>query len=149
MVFEQIRQQAIDAVPFARLAGVVIDEVARGRSRASLQQRDEVSNHVGTLHAAALFALGEAASGAAMAGALAPLILQLRPVASEARIRYLNAARGLVRAEARVPQDPDTLVQQLREQGRLRFEVQVALSDAAGEPVAEMTVEWHARLMTR
>ncbi len=148
MVFEQIRRQAIDAVPFARLAGVAIDEVARGRSTATLQQREALSNHVGTMHAAALFALGEAASGAAMAGALAPVILKVRPVASEARIRYLNAARGTIRAHASVAQDADALVQQLQQQGRLRFEVQVAFSDEAGEPVAEMTVEWHARLMT-
>lgn len=148
MVFEQIRRQAIDAVPFARLAGVAIDEVARGRSTATLQQREALSNHVGTMHAAALFALGEAASGAAMAGALAPVILKVRPVASESRIRYLNAARGTIRAHASVAQDADALVQQLQQQGRLRFEVQVAFSDEAGEPVAEMTVEWHARLMT-
>src|SRR3954468_13489803 len=105
MIYEQIKKQAIDAVPFAKHTGVVIADVGRGSSQARLTQRAELSNHVGTVHAAALFALGEAASGAAMAGALAPLILAVRPVVADARIRYLKPAKGSVAAHALVKGD--------------------------------------------
>lgn len=146
MVFDQIRRQAMENVPFARLAGVQVVEVGRGQGRTRLTQRSELCNHVGTLHAAALFALGETASGLAMAGALAPVILGVRPVASDARIRYLKPARGTITAQGCVGGDPDALVRELQQQGKLRFEVAVALTDEAGVQVAEMVVEWHARL---
>lgn len=146
MIYEQIKKQAIEAVPFAKYTGVTVTEAGRGSGEARLVQRAEVSNHVGTVHAAALFGLGEAASGVAMAGALAPMILAVRPVAADARIQYLKPARGTIAAAARVQGDPDALVDDLRQQGKTRFEVKVSLSDEAKVVVAEMTVEWHARL---
>lgn len=146
MIYEQIKRQAMENVPFARLAGVQVVEVGRGQGQTRLTQRPELCNHVGTLHAAALFALGETASGLAMAGALAPVILAVRPVASDARIRYLKPARGTITALGRVAGEPDALVRELQQQGKLRFEVTVALADEAGVQVAEMAVEWHARL---
>lgn len=148
MVYEQIKKQSIESVPFAKHTGVVITEAARGRSEARLTQRTDVSNHVGTLHAAALFALGEAASGVAMAGALAPVILAVRPVAAQASIRYLKPATGTVTARGEVRRDADELVRELQQQGKTRFEVDVTLSDEQKVIVCEMTVEWHARLKT-
>jgi acyl-coenzyme A thioesterase PaaI-like protein len=47
---------------------------------------------LGTPHAGALFTLAETASGAAMAGGFAELILGLRPVAKESRIQYQKVA---------------------------------------------------------
>lgn len=146
MIYEQIKKQAIEAVPFARHAGVVVTEAGRGSARAQLAQRPEVLNHVGTLHAAALYALGEAASGVAMAGAIAPVILSVRPLAAEARIQYLKPAKGTITAEGRVDRDPDQLVEEIRSEGKARFDVAVTLSDEAHVVVAEMKVQWHARL---
>lgn len=146
MIYEQIKKQAIEAVPFAKLTGVLAIEAGRGTSLAQLTQRPEISNHVGTLHAAALYALGEAASGLAMAGALAPVILSVRPVASEAQIKYLAPARGTISARGAVRGDPDIMVKELSAAGKLRFEVEVQLSDEAGNAVSEIVVEWHARL---
>jgi len=146
MIYEQIKKQAIEAVPFARHVGVVAVEAGRGTGQARLVQRAEVSNHVGTVHAAALYALGEAASGIAMAGALAPLILAVRPVASEGGIRYLKPATGTITATARVREDADALVKALDSEGKVRLNVEVSLADESGTVVSEMTVEWHARL---
>jgi acyl-coenzyme A thioesterase PaaI-like protein len=146
MIYEQIKKQAIETVPFAKFTGVVATEAGRGTGQARLVQRAEVSNHVGTMHAAAQFALGEAASGIAMAGALAPMILAVRPVAADGHIRYLKPAKGTITATAQVKGDPDALVDELKQQGKTRFEVQVELVDESKVVVAEMTVEWHARL---
>lgn len=146
MVYEQIKKQAIEAVPFARHTGVVALEAGRGTSLAQLKQRPEVSNHVGTVHAAALFALGEAASGIAMAGAVAPLILAVRPVVAEARIQYLKPAQGTISAQGQVREEPDALVKQLQAEGKARLNVDVTLRDEQGTIVGEMTVEWHTRL---
>lgn len=47
-----------------------------------------------------MFTLGEAASGAALAGAFAPVILQVRPVPAGAQITYVKIAKGRLFATA-------------------------------------------------
>jgi acyl-coenzyme A thioesterase PaaI-like protein len=103
-------------------------------------------NHIGTQHAGALFTLGEAASGAAMAGVFAALLLEIRPVAADAAIRYLAVAKGPVRAEASVSDDPDALLNALKTDGKTVFRVRVNMTGEDQVKVAEMTVDWHVSM---
>lgn len=143
MVYEMIRRQMADAVPFAKHCGVELTSIADGRAEAVLPDRPELRNHIATQHAAALFAAGETASGGAMAGAFAPVLLAVRPVAANARIAYTKVAKGAIRAMAQVSQPGDVLRRTLETEGKVRFDVVVDLLDAAGETVAQMNVEWH------
>lgn len=143
VLYETIRDQLARNVPFARHAGVEIDRIGKGHASAHLPFRPEGLNHIGTQHAAALFALGETASGAAMAGAFAPILLELRPVAAEATIRYLGPAKGRVSAEARVGAEPDALLRTVRCEGKVRFPVVVSLKSEDGAEIGEMKVDWH------
>lgn len=143
MLYDMIRRQIGQNVPFARHAGVEIDTIDKGRASARLPFRPEGLNHIGTQHAAALFALGEAASGAAMAGTFAPMLLEIRPVAAEASIRYFGLAKGPVTADARVEADPDALVEAVRSEGKVRFPIVVSLKGEDGAEIGEMTIDWH------
>jgi acyl-coenzyme A thioesterase PaaI-like protein len=143
MLYDMIRSQMGQNVPFARHAGVEIDTVDKGRASARLPFRPEGLNHVGTQHAAALFALGETASGAAMAGTFAPMLLEVRPVAAEASIRYFGLAKGQVTADARVEAEPDALLEAVRSEGKVRFPVVVSLKGEDGIEIGEMMVDWH------
>ncbi|WP_421998305.1 DUF4442 domain-containing protein [Reyranella sp.] len=143
MIYDMIRQQLGQGVPFARHAGVEIDRIDKGRASARLPFRPEGLNHVGSQHAAALFALGETASGAAMAGTFAPVLLDVRPVAAEASIRYFRLAKGEVTADARVEAEPDALLDAIRTEGIVRFPIVVQLKGEDGIEVGEMTVDWH------
>lgn len=143
MLYDMIRSQMGQNVPFARHAGVEIDTVDKGRASARLPFRPEGLNHVGTQHAAALFALGETASGAAMAGTFAPMLLEVRPVAAEASIRYFGLAKGQVTADARVEAEPDALLEAVRSEGKVRFPVVVSLKGEDGIEIGEMMVNWH------
>lgn len=145
VVFEMIRKQMGGTVPFARHVGVRLDEVGEGAAEAALGQREEVSNHLKTMHAGALFALGETASGAAMAGAFAPVIMQVRPVAANARIDYLRPARGEIRARARTEEDAGILRDRLKSEGVARFGVRVGMMDGSGTEVATMNVDWQVK----
>lgn len=78
--YDLIREQLGKAVPFANHVGVELIEVGDGIGVAALDQRPETSNHIQTQHAGAMFTLGEAASGAALAGAFGPMIFQARPL---------------------------------------------------------------------
>jgi len=144
MSYEIIRAQLTSAVAFTAHCGVSLDEIGNGKAAASLPFRKEGLNHIGTQHAGALFAVGEAASGAAMAGAFSSVLLGIRPVAAEATIRYFKTAKGAVRAEATIQGNPEELLKSLRGDGKIAFPVNVDLLDgASGEKLAEMTVQWH------
>ncbi|APA70404.1 hypothetical protein YQ44_24380 [Janthinobacterium sp. 1_2014MBL_MicDiv] len=143
MVYDRIKQQMMDTLPFVRLLGISIDDIGAGTSRVSMPDDPKLHNHLGTQHAGALFTLAETASGAAMAGGFAELILGLRPVAKESRIRYQKVARGATRAEGRVPGDLAALKAQLAQDGKVAFPVEVDIFDSEGTLAAQVTVDWY------
>ena len=143
MVYDRIKQQMMDTLPFVRLLGISIDDIGAGTSKVSMPEDPRLNNHLGTQHAGALFTLAETASGAAMAGGFAELILGLRPVAKESRIAYQKLARGATRAEGRVPGDLAALKAQLAQDGKVAFPVAVDIFDSEGSLAAQVTVDWY------
>lgn len=142
-MFQVIKEQF--NVPFATHAGVEITDVADGQGAARMPQTDTSINHIGSQHAGALFTLGEAASGAAMAGAFAPVILEVRPIAGKAEIAYTKVAKGTITAHSRTLQPSAELLEKLNTDGKVAFDVAVDLTNTDGDPVAQMTVAWHIK----
>ncbi len=143
--FDIIRDQIAKSVPFARHVGVELIEISDGTGIACLPQTDTSINHIGTQHAGALFTVAEAASGAAMAGALASVLLTVRPVTSRAKVSFLKIAKGRIEGTGRATRPSAEILQILQEKGSVQFEVDVKLTNEAGETVAEMTFEWDVR----
>jgi acyl-coenzyme A thioesterase PaaI-like protein len=140
--FEIIREQLGGAVPFARHAGVKLTHIEAGLARAELEQTATSINHIGTQHAGALFTLGETASGGAMAGMFADRILNVRPIAGEANVRYTRLAKGRITAEARVAGARENIMATFERDKKVAFDVTVTLSDDEGKEVATMRVSW-------
>ncbi len=132
-------------VPFAKHVGVELTEVQPGAATAVLPEAPHLLNHIGTQHAAALYAVAEAASGAAVAGLIADVLMSVTPVAKAARISYLKPARGPITASARINGDAAAMRSRLDDAGKTEFAVQVDLSDAAGLNVATVEVDWYVR----
>jgi acyl-coenzyme A thioesterase PaaI-like protein len=141
-MLDTIKAHLATAVPFANTTGVEILELGLGEATAQLIQRPEVNNHIASLHAGALFTLGEAASGAAMSGALADILLSVRPIATDATIDYIKIAKGRIVARAVTGETAATLKARLAEDGKVRFHVDVTLSNEAEQTVARMKVGW-------
>jgi acyl-coenzyme A thioesterase PaaI-like protein len=144
-IFEMIRAQLAKTVPFATHVGVEITEVGNGQATARLDQTPTTVNHIASQHAGALFTLGEAASGAAMAGAFATRLAAIRPVAGSAEIRYTRVAKGTITATGTIDQDVDGLTAKLDADGKIAFDVNVTMTDEASEEVAIMKVAWHLK----
>lgn len=142
-MFQVIKDQF--NVPFATHTGVEITDVADGQGTARMPQTVTSINHIGSQHAGALFTLGEAASGAAMAGAFAPVILEVRPIAGKAEISYTKVAKGMITAQSRTLLPSTELLEKLNADGKVAFNVAVDLTNADGDQVAQMTVAWHVK----
>lgn len=134
------------AIPFNVHLGLETTSVAPDSGSVRLPDDDKLHNHVGSQHAGALFAAGEAASGAAFVGAFLDIMGEITPLAEGAQIAYKKLAKGEIVAKASFGEDAEALKAKLREDGRIRFPVQVQMTDADGSVVAEMTVNWYVRL---
>lgn len=133
-------------VPFSRFCGIEIDDVRLGEADASLPERAELGNHIGSQHAAAMFLVGETASGLAATSVFAPLALTAKPVAHTASIQYLKVAKGRIQARAQVEGEPEVLFATLQAEGKIEMDVLVRLVNSAEVLVAEMRVKWHVTL---
>jgi len=144
--FDLIAQGMSQAVPFAGHLGLEITRVAEGEAEVRLPERTELTNHVGSQHAGALFTVAETASGAAFVGAFAERLGDVTPLARAAEISYLKIAKGPIEASARLGVPAAEALATLDEEGKVVFPCEIELTDAAGKRVATATVQWHVRL---
>ncbi|HEX4837847.1 MAG TPA: DUF4442 domain-containing protein [Solirubrobacteraceae bacterium] len=133
------------AIPFNVHLGLETITVAEDHGVVRLPDDERLRNHVGSQHAGGLFSAGEAASGAAFVGAFLDIMGEITPLAESAEIAYKKLARGQITATGRFTEDSHALKAKLAEEGRVRFPIQVEMTDAGGNLVAEMEVSWYVR----
>lgn len=137
----------VERVPFNMSLGLRISRMGEGHAQATLPFRPEIGNHVGTLHAAAQYGLMEAASGAALLGAIPDYLERATPLGLGAEIIYKAPADGDCRADATVrTEDIARARAELAERARTRIDVAVTLIDAAGTTATEATIRWYVRV---
>ncbi|HEX3174443.1 MAG TPA: DUF4442 domain-containing protein [Solirubrobacterales bacterium] len=144
--FDAIAKGMTQAVPFAGHLGLEITSVAPGKATVRLPERPELTNHVGSQHAGALFTVAETASGAAFVGAFAERLGEVTPLARSAEISYERIANGPIEASARLGVPAEQALATLDAEGKVVFPCEIELSDGDGQRVATATVHWHVRL---
>jgi acyl-coenzyme A thioesterase PaaI-like protein len=144
MDYDALREGMAGAIPFNKHLGLEIIELGPGTATVRLPDEEGLRNHVGSQHAAGLFAAAEAASGGAFIATFAERLAEIRPLASNAEIAYTKLANGPIDARAELA-GGDELVEHLDADGRVSFPVEVTLTDAGGETVATARVQWHVR----
>jgi uncharacterized protein (TIGR00369 family) len=144
--FEAIAQGMTQAVPFAGYLGLEVTEVREGEALVVLPERPELTNHVGSQHAGALFTAAEAASGAAFVAAFVERMAEVTPLARSADINYEKIAKGPITARAKLGIGKDEALATLDREGKVEFPCAIVLTDADGTQVASATVRWHVRL---
>lgn len=144
--FDAIAKGMAMAVPFAGHVGVEITEITAGEATVILPRRQELTNHVGSQHAGALFTVAETASGAAFVGAFAVRMGDITPLARSAEIDYLKVANGAITASAKLGVDAADALATLDSVGKVEFPCVVEMTDGDGNLVATATVRWHVRL---
>jgi acyl-coenzyme A thioesterase PaaI-like protein len=144
MDYDALRAGMAAAVPFNQHLGLEVTELGPGTATVRLPDEEGLRNHVGTQHAAGLFAAAEAASGGAFVATFAARLAEIRPLAASAEISYTKLAKGPIDAVATLA-DGDVLIATLDADGKVSFPVQVTLTDGDGQQVAAATVQWHVR----
>jgi acyl-coenzyme A thioesterase PaaI-like protein len=144
--FDAIAQGMTQAVPFAGYLGLEITSLTAGEAVAVLPERSELTNHVSSQHAGALFTAAETASGAAFVGAFAERMGDVTPLARSAEISYEKIAKGPIEARARLGVDSSEALATLDAEGKVVFPCEIELTDSDGQRVATATVQWHVRL---
>lgn len=119
------------AVPYSGSTGAVVDALDPGHARVTLEQRRDVENHLGSIHAVALTNVGELASGLALITALPE---GMRSIVVALSTRYLKKARGTLTVECSAPAIDAAVDAEL--------EVEATLVDADGDVVAVVTALW-------
>jgi uncharacterized protein (TIGR00369 family) len=144
--FDLIAKGMSTAVPFVGFLDIEITNIGEGEATVVMPERKELTNHVGSQHAGALFTAAETASGAAFVGAFAERMGDIRPLAASAEISYEKIANGPITARGRLGMDAAEALATLDAEGKVEFPCEVELSDADGKRVASATVRWHVSL---
>lgn len=142
---ELLRSGLEQAVPFNLHNGVRIVEVSARCGTAELPDAEHLKNHLGTQHGGALFAVAEAAAGAAYIGAFSEQLTEIRMNAQEAHITYIRWAKGKITARSSLEQKPQEILDALRTDGCIDLPMSCTLYDANNRVVAEMTFRFHLK----
>ena len=150
--FDAIAQGMTQAVPFAGHLGLEITSIGEGEAVVLLPERQELTNHVGSQHAGALFTVAETASGAAWSAlcrAMGDVAGRERGGTTRSRGRrdlLRKDRQGPIEATAKLGVAKDAALATLDAEGKVEFPCEVLMTDASGLQVASATIHWHVRL---
>jgi uncharacterized protein (TIGR00369 family) len=144
--FDAIRSLMPQLVPFVATLKIEYEHLDATSAVCVLRDDPAFHNHVGGLHAGAMFTLAETASGAIVMASFEDLVQSgVTPLAATASITYTRLARGDVTASAELGRPAEDVRAELAETGRTtQFPVEVTLSSADGE-TGRMTISWALR----
>jgi len=133
----------VEDLPFNKFLKIEIGPATATSVEISLPLRPELLNHVGTLHAAAQFGLGEAAAGALVGLIFSDLITEVVPLNAKSTIEYRRPGYGKLTARGTfTPEERQRIVAEYQEKGKARFTTVAELTDEHGVAATTVTVEW-------
>lgn len=135
------------AVPLNKFLGFTSPHFETGKVSVRVENPPLHRNHVGSMHAAILFGVAEAASGATLLGSLLDLMGKIYPVVKGARIEYAAAARGPVIATGELPPEKLADIKQRALDGeKVDLHIPVTVRDEeTGREVAKCVFDWAIR----
>ena len=132
-------------IPFNRLIGLGRIE-QMGNSCLSLTPYAHHLNHVGTVHAAALFSLAEAASGDALVKRISLQLKELTAVLRSSEVKYHRPARGTIRTVTTLNDNElDRFFDRLAVRNQAFLDVRVTLVDESDDAVLSGCFTWFVR----
>lgn len=147
--YELVKQNMPIQVPMVGTLGIEYLELDGNHALLRMSDQPAYHNHIGGIHAGAMFTLAETASGAIVLAEFGDKFDRLVPLAVSAEIRYLKIAMGPLTAEAVMDATVDDVVAQLDAGTRPEFNVDVAIRDESGTMTGAMTIVWTLKLLKK
>ena len=108
-----------------------------------LDPRDEYLNHLGTIHASALFALAEASSGEFLLNQFKDYKLDIIPVVRKVEIKYSKPASGIIFSKACINDSGiNEIINELKIKKRIIIKVRVDIYGNNSEKLFTSTFDW-------
>ncbi|MFC0875779.1 PaaI family thioesterase [Saccharicrinis sp. FJH2] len=108
-----------------------------------LEPKDEYMNHLGTIHASAMFALAEASSGEYLLNQFKDFQLDIIPVVRKVEIKYSKPANGVISSRANIiDSDIHLTINELKDKGRVIIKVKVDLFNKDAEKLFTSIFDW-------
>ena len=121
-------------------------QITQHNGAPSLTLHPNLTNHIGTFHAGALFTLAETASGLYLESLSESNSDALLPLLRTSSVKYKHPAQGTVHAQASVdPDDFSSFKQQLHKRGRASITVDVTILDEAEKICMIGTFGWYVQ----
>ncbi len=134
-------------IPFNEFVGLTTSDDSR--YLLELDARPEYLNHIGTVHASALFALAEASSGVFLLKTFEAVEV-IVPVVRNVEIKYKKPAHGMIRSTATlIDTGAVDILEKLERKSRTLLSVKVSLLDSRGVNVMQATFEWFVTKITK
>lgn len=135
----------IQEVPFNRFLG--IQPSAREGYILELSNSADFSNHLGTLHAGALFSLAEATSGEFLLKQFHNSELDILPVVRKADIKYSRPGESVIYSTAEFAEGSvEEVYTGLKSRGNIIVRVKVELFNERHERIAISNIHWFLTL---
>lgn len=129
-------------IPFHKLIGIKKAEYGDDFIY-QLDFREEYLNHLGILHASALYTLADASSGEFLHQNFKDYTLDIIPVIRSAEAKYLKPATGHVFSKAAfIESSVDEILQELKSKKRVQIKVRVDIFDQKGVKIMTTILEW-------
>ena len=108
-----------------------------------MEERPELLNHLGTIHACAQLSLAEASSGAFLLEQFEEIRDEVIPVIRKTTVKYSTPANGTLYSKARFSEEsPEVYLKEIRERGRCVIPVKVDLFNEEHKRTLSAIFEW-------
>lgn len=135
MPIELARQLTEEQIAFVKRSGLKAEVLEPGHVRLCMPPAGN-QNHIGSMYAGALFTLAEIPGGALFLTSFDSQ--RFYPVIKEMNLRFRRPAMGEIHVEARLAAEQiDRLQREAQSRGKADYLLELQLTDASGEVVAE------------
>jgi acyl-CoA thioesterase FadM len=128
-------------LPFNQLLGILPSD--KPEFLLMLAEDKKYTNHLGTVHAAAMFSLAEATAGQFMLNQFPDLQTGFVPVLRKAEVKYKKPGLGVLYSSARIGnENAAEIYQRILTQKRALFQLEVHITDSNNLLVFQGVFDW-------
>ena len=149
MDFQTLVGQMPTAVPMVGTLNIEFLSLEPQRVVLRLPDQQPYHNHIGGLHAGAMFTLAETATGAIVLGNFGMHMDRAVPLAVESTIRYKKIAKGPIYAEALMHETPESIMERLDAGERPEWTIEVSLAMEDWTVTGEASFLWTLKPLRR